>query len=247
MSDGARTANDWRRIARLGAAVCCLATLLPTYGDIGSQWNMGVLRLLGGSWFSNYQSAPDPKSVFVPVMTVILTFFLASLVAPVFFLFATGPWMTRVSKKVTVSTVVLLAQLGFFAFVPGNMLLNSLPHAADNGFFTGQTLDNATIWAIGFTIFLTYQFLIGLSILLWRDKRGTAWELLPLAALPFALCVLRWICMLTISIYRDMPAIFVGTAVVYLAGATMLGIGCVQAFRASHVTTQRDSQQVFPR
>jgi len=211
--------------------VCCLATLMPTYGEVGSQWNMGVLNLLRDSWFSVYQMAPDPKTVFVPVVTIILAFFQATLVAPLFFLFATGPWMTRVSRQVTVSKIVLFAQLAFFAVVPSNMLLNALPHPEETGFFSGQPLDNATIWSIGFTALMSYLFLVGLSVLLWRDKRGTARELLPLAVLPFACCVLRWICMLAISIHRGMPGMFVGAAVVYLAGAVLLGVGFMQALR----------------
>jgi len=236
-----RSAESWRRIARLGATACCLATLIPTYSTVGSQWDMAIRSMLEASWPTVYQTAPNPKTVFIPVVTVITCFFQSALAAPVFFLFATGPWMLKISNTINVSKLVLFAQLALFGFVPASMLLRVLP-TVDGWSYLDQAIDNKTILALGIAIFIAYLMLVGLSVLIWRDKRNTAWELTPLAAVPFFFCVLRWICMLVVSAQRGQPLIFQMTAVVYLSGALVLLIGWLQATR----TLARDQLTTSP-
>ena len=139
--------------------------------------------------------------------------------------------MTCISNTINVSKLVLFAQLAFFAFIPACMLLRLLPDPRNKWLFAEQGLENSTILALGLATFTLYLMLVGLSVLLWRDKRNTAWELLPLAAVPFLFCVLRWVCMFAISTQRGQPAIFPLTATIYLLGATLLCLGWVQATR----------------
>lgn len=209
----------WRRVARLGALLCTVATFMPLPGG-GTLWSRW------GDMLAMIRS-PAPiafGAIRIPqwMIGLVLIFWHAAIVSGPLFTICCGTGATERGRR---GLPLCAAGLLFlvYAIIPPMVLLKQIPQPATNA----GPAATALLSACGL-----YVMLAGLAFLLSWDRRREPTLIFWLGAGPLLFFLLRWIILLFITLTRGYPWTYIVLGVAEIGGCALLILGWINWWRA---------------